>query len=89
MELTTWIIGWVAVTTVVVVLGYVRMTIGLHDMLDLHLGAGGQSGLSPEETQRGARLKVIDRIGIPLTVISALMMLVIVFLWAIESAGGR
>jgi len=89
MDLTTWIIGWVAVTTVVVVLGYIRMTLGLHDVLDVHFGAGGQSGLTRDDVLRGRKFKIIDRIGIPLTAISVLMMLVIVFLWAIESAGGR
>lgn len=86
MDLTTLIISWVAVTTVVVVLGYMRMTMGLHDILEVHL-SGNEPSIDPKERTRFTRMERIDRIGIPLTVVSALIALAILFVWATEQAG--
>jgi hypothetical protein len=33
MELTTWMIAWALLTTIVVVLAYYRLTLGLHEIL--------------------------------------------------------
>lgn len=86
MELTTLIICWVLVTTVVVILGYARMTMGLHDIMEIHLSGDGP-GVDPEDILRSSRMAKIDRIGIPLTVLSALIALAILFVWAVEQAG--
>ena len=86
MDLTTLIIGWVLVTTVVVILAYARMTMGLHDILDIHLSGEGPA-VNPDDARRGLRMAKIDRIGIPLTVLSGLIALAILFVWAIEQAG--
>jgi hypothetical protein len=85
--LTGLIVGWVIVTTLTVILAYYRMTLGLHDMIDLHIAMKG--GLDPEEARRGARMGRLDKFGIPMTVLSALMAVGVVLVWAMESAGGR
>lgn len=85
--LTGLIVGWVTVTTVVVLLAYYRMTLGLHDMIDLHIAM--KDGLDPEEARRGTRMGSLDKFGIPLTVLSAVMAIGVVLVWAMESAGGR
>ena len=43
----------------------------------------------PEEARRGSRIGRLDKYGIPLTVLSALMAIAVVIVWAMESAGGR
>ena len=85
--LTGLIVGWVIVTTLVVVLAYYRMTLGLHDAINLHIAM--KDGLDPEEARRGSRMGKLDRFGIPLTVLSALLAIGVALVWAMESAGGR
>jgi len=86
MDLTTLIISWVVVTTVVVVLAYMRMTMGLHDVLEVHL-SGNEPAIEPKDRRRFTRIERIDRIGIPLTVVSALIAIAILLVWAAEQAG--
>jgi|GEM_PF-2249467 len=86
MELTTLIIAWVVVTTIVVILAYMRMTMGLHDIMEVHLSGSGPA-VDPEDVRRSTRMEKIDRIGIPLTVLSALIALAILFVWAVSQAG--
>lgn len=81
------IVGWVMVTTLVVVLAYYRMTLGLHDVIDLHFAM--KDGVDPEEARRGSRMGKLDKFGIPLTALSAIMAIGVVLVWAMESAGGR
>jgi len=77
----------VIVTTLAVLLAYYRMTLGLHDFIDLHIAM--KDGLDPEEARRGSRMGKLDKFGIPLTVLSALMAIAVVLVWALDSAGGR
>jgi len=86
MELTTLITIWAVVTTIVVVLAYMRMTMGLHDVLDIHL-SGNQPGMDAHDTRISRRVQTIDRVGIPLTVVSALLALAIFVVWAMQQAG--
>jgi hypothetical protein len=86
MELTTLIIVWVLVTTAVVILAYVRMAFGLHDLRQVHL-TGDRSPEDPSTTKISNRVQTLDRIGIPLTAVSALLALAILVVWAMEHAG--
>jgi hypothetical protein len=86
MELTTLIMIWVMVTTAVVVLAYTRMSMGLHDVLQVHLG-GDRPAIDPREMKISKRVQTLDRIGIPLTVVSALLALAIFVVWALQQAG--
>jgi hypothetical protein len=79
---------WAVVTTAVVVLAYMRMHMGLHDLLQVHLSGGGPA-VEPHEMRVSKRVQMLDRIGIPLTVVSALLALAIFFVWAMEQAGPR
>ncbi len=88
MELSTLIVLWVVVTTAVVILAYMRMTMGLHDILDIHL-SGDRPAVNPDDARRGTRMERIDKIGIPLTVVSGLMAIAITLMWAAEQAAGR
>jgi len=89
MELTIWVIAWVLVTTGAVVLGYARMTIGMHDVLGMRINEADTDAFYQQQQAITAKLRRLDRFGITLTVLSALMAIVVVALWAIESAGGR
>lgn len=88
MELTTLIIIWALVTTTVVVLAYARMTIGMHDILQVHF-TGDRPPVDMSAVTTSKRLRMLDRIGIPLTALSALLALAILALWAMEQAGPR
>lgn len=87
--LTGLIVAWVVVTTAAVVLGYYRMTLGLHDIIDIHLSSNNGEGLAPEDIRRGGRMAKLDKWGIPLTVLSVLTMIAVVLVWASENAAGR
>jgi hypothetical protein len=82
-----WIVAWTVVTTAAVVLGYFRMTFGLHEILGVRLGSPHQKEFYLEQQTVERKLNKIDMVGIGLTLVSAVMMLVIVALWAIQSAG--
>ena len=87
MNLITWIVRWAVVTTVVIVVGYFRLTLGLHEVLGMRLGSPHQSEFYEQQEKVERRFNRLDLVGMTLTAVSALMMLVIVFLWVIESAG--
>ncbi len=86
MELATLTTIWTVVTTVVVVLAYMRMTMGLHDLLDVHF-SGNQPAIDAHDQAISRRVRTIDRIGIPLTVVSALLAGAIFVVWALQQAG--
>ena len=88
MNLMTWIVAWTVVTTAVIVVGYFRLTFGLHEILGMRLGEPDEEKFYQEQSNVDRRFNRLDLIGMTLTVASALMMLVIVILWAIESGGG-
>ena len=88
MNLMTWIVGWTVVTTIVVIVGYFRLTFGLHEVLGTRLGSTHQAEFYEQQRKVERRFNRLDIVGMTLTVVSALMMVVIVFLWAIESGGG-
>lgn len=87
MTLTSILVLWAVVTTAVVVLAYARMSLGLHDLLHTHLTRDPTQALERQDVERGVRLEWLDRIGIPMTVLSALLALAALFMWALESAG--
>ena len=86
MDLTTLIAIWAVVTTVVVILAYMRMTMGLHDVLDIHL-SGNRPAVDDHDVKLSNRVQTIDRIGIPLTVVSGLLAAAIFVVWAMQEAG--
>lgn len=83
----TWIVAWTIVTTIVVVLAYFRLTFGLHEVMGARLGSAQSAQFYEEQRHSEQRFNRLDVAGMMLTVTSALMMFVIVILWAIESAG--
>lgn len=87
MDLTTWIVLWVAVTAVAVVLGYYRMTLGLHDEMGMRLGTADQTAFYQKQQSLQRRMMQVDRYGITFTVVSAILAVVVVLAWAIESGG--
>ena len=89
MDLTGWIVVWVLVTSVAVVLGYARMTIGMHDVLGMKIEEADAGKFYEKQQAITAKLKRLDRFGITATVLSAASALVILVLWAMQSAGGR
>ena len=86
MNLTTLIIVWAVVTTAVVVLAYARMHMGLHDVLRVHL-SGAQPALDPDTVRLSHRVRILDRFGIPLTIVSVILALAIFVTWAMQQAG--
>jgi hypothetical protein len=86
MELTTLIIVWALVTTAVVILAYARMTMGMHDLLQVRFG-GNLPPVDAKDVKLSARVRMVDRIGIPLTVVSGVLALAILVMWAMQQAG--
>ncbi len=87
MDLMTWVVAWAVVTTAVVILALLRLTFGLHDTPGLKIGAGEHAEFYGKQQEAGRTMNRLDVLGIALTVVSALMVLVIIGLWAIENAG--
>ena len=88
MEMMTWVVLWVLVTSAAVVAGYARMTIGMHDVLGMKIAEPDTKSFYEKQQRITAKLKNLDRFGIAMTAGSAVLALVILALWAIESAGG-
>ena len=86
MELTTLMMIWTIVTTAVVILAYMRMTYGLHDVLDIHL-SGDRPAIDAHDMRIFDRVRMIDRFGIPLTIVSGLLAAAIFVVWAMQEAG--
>ena len=84
MDLTTWIVLWVAATAIAVVLGYCRMTLGLHDELGMRLGTD-QAEFYQKQQRLQRKMTQLDRYGITFTVASAILAVVVVLAWALES----
>ena len=89
MELTSWIVAWTVVTSAAVVLAYTRMTIGMHDVLGMRIGELDAAEFYKKQAAVTSKLRRLDRYGMTLTALSAVLALVIVVLWAMGSAGGR
>jgi hypothetical protein len=87
MELTSWIVLWVAATAIAVVLGYYRMTLGLHDEIGMRIGSSEQTEFYRRQKSVQHKIMRLDRYGIGFTVASAILAVVVVLVWAFESGG--
>jgi hypothetical protein len=87
MELTSWIVLWVAATAIAVVLGYYRMTLGLHDEIGMRIGSADHAEFYHRQQSLQRKITKLDRYGIGFTVVSAVLALVVVLVWAFESGG--
>jgi uncharacterized membrane protein YhfC len=79
-ELVPWIIAWAVVTTVVLVLAFYRLTLGLHEDPGMHLDAAE----APQAKAKAAMVRRIDKVelyGKSLTIVSAVLIGLTVFLW--------
>jgi hypothetical protein len=87
MDLTSWIILWIAATAIAVVLGYYRMTLGLHDVMGMRIGEPDQAEFYQRQQSLQRKVTRLDRYGIGFTAVSAVLALVVVLIWAIEKGG--
>ena len=87
MDLTTWMVLWVAATAIAVALGYYRITLGLHEVMGMRLGSGNQTEFYRKQQKLHRRMTQLDRYGIAFTVASAILAVVVVLAWALESGG--
>lgn len=87
MELTTWILLWAAATVAAVVLGYYRMTLGLHDEIGMRIGSSVDAEFYERQKTQQRKILQLDRYGIGFTIASAVLAVVVVLLWAVESGG--
>lgn len=87
MELTSWIVLWVAATAVAVVLGYYRMTLGLHDEIGMRIGSAADTEFYQRQRSLQRKILQLDRYGIGFTIASAVLAVVVVLVWAVESGG--
>ncbi len=88
MDLTSWIVLWVAATAIAVVLGYYRMTLGLHDEMGIRLGTANQADFYRRQQSLQRKMTQVDRYGITFTVVSAILAVVVVLAWALQAGGG-
>jgi hypothetical protein len=87
-QLVPWIIAWAIVTTVVLVLAFYRLTLGLHEDPGMHLDAAE----APQAKAKMAMERRIDKIelyGKSLTILSAVLIGVTAFLWVYGAVVGR
>lgn len=89
MTLMTWIVIWAVVTTAVVVLGYLRLTFGLHEILGVKFSGSEESKFYIEQGKVERKLEKLDILGIALTALSAVMAVILVLLWAAQSGAAR
>jgi hypothetical protein len=87
MDLTSWMVLWVAATAVAVVLGYYRMTLGLHDEIGMPIGSVKQAEFYQRQRNVQQKITRLDRYGIGFTIVSAILAVVVVLVWAMESGG--
>ena len=85
MDLTSWIILWIVATAIAIVLGYYRMTLGLHEVMGMRIGEPDQAEFYQRQQSLQHKVMQLDRFGIAFTVISAVLALVVVLVWAMES----
>ena len=83
MDLTPWIIFWAAVTTVVMVLAFYRLSLGMHEDADLHLTEDDPAP-GVEQVAMAKRISLVEKLGKSLTVVSVLLILFIAGVWAFE-----
>jgi hypothetical protein len=92
MELSGYIVGWVLVTTIVVALGFYRLTLGLHEVLGVRFNSPDESDDTEFYKQQGKierKMEAIDKIGVALTAVSAILAVIITLMWAAASGGSR
>lgn len=92
MELSGFVVAWLIVTTIVVVIGYYRLTLGLHELLGVRFGSVDEADDKTFYIQQGRierKMEAIDKIGVALTATSAILAVVIVLMWAAASGGTR
>lgn len=87
MDLTSWMVLWVAATAIAVALGYYRIALGLHEEMGMRLGSAHQTEFYQRQQKLHRRMTQLDRYGIAFTVASAILAVVVVLAWALESAG--
>lgn len=85
MDLTSWIVLWVAATAVAVVLGYYRMTLGLHDEIGMRIGSYEHAEFYQRQKSLQCKIVRLDRYGIGFTIASAVLAVIVVLVWAVES----
>lgn len=87
MNLMTWIIAWAVITTAVIVLGYFRLTFGLHEVTGVKFGSPKQGEFYADQGKNERKLEALDMAGMALTAVSALPALAILLIWAVQSGG--
>jgi hypothetical protein len=87
MDLTSWMVLWVVATAIAVALGYYRITLGLHDEMGIRLGPANQTEFYHRQQKLHRKMTLLDRYGIAFTVASAILAMVVVLAWALESGG--
>lgn len=86
-DLFPWILAWAVVTTVVLVLAFYRLTLGLHEDAGMHLDVAE----APQAKAKAAMARRIDKVelyGKSLTAVSAVLIGVTLFLWVYGAVMG-
>jgi hypothetical protein len=80
MNLIPWMIAWATVTTAVLVLGFYRLTLGLHEDPGMYIDAN-QAHQAEAKAAIDAKISRIELYGKTLTVVAALLMSITLILW--------
>jgi hypothetical protein len=78
----------VAATAIAIVLGYYRITLGLHDEMGIRLGTVNQAEFYQRQQSVHRRMMRVDRYGMAFTAVSAVLAVIVVLAWAL-AAGGK
>lgn len=83
MQLTALFIVWALVTTVVLVLAFYRLTLGMHEHTDLHIDQA-EAAQASAQMAMDRKISRIELYGKTLTVLSLLLITWITTLWVYE-----
>ena len=83
MQLTALFILWAVVTTVVLVLAFYRLTLGMHEHTDLHIDQA-EAAQAAAQMEMDKKISKIELYGKTLTVLSLVLIAWIATAWVYE-----
>ena len=83
MQLTAMFIIWAVVTTIVLVLAFYRLTLGMHEHTDLHIDQS-EAAQATAQFEMDQKISKIELYGKTLTVVSLLLITWIAAVWVYQ-----
>jgi len=85
-ELMPWMIAWAVVTTAVLILGFYRLTLGLHEDPGVYIDAA-EARQAKEKSDLDHKIERVELYGKSLTAVSAVLIAITALLWVFGALG--